>query len=154
MATSKEFLDKYLIHTDLGPKKMLWGQELEDVLDKFEHLSSSNLRNTKSLYRSGSKRGAYDSIMAMKMYTTIEYVHSNVFPSQGKDKVYVFKMLEDKSRSGVDLVKCMQPRGDLKNAWLLFDHVKCVTYTMQHSARSWPLPYVTCNRRTPRSNVL
>jgi hypothetical protein len=45
MAASKEFLDKYLIHTDPRPKKMLRGQELEDVLDKFEHLSSPNLRN-------------------------------------------------------------------------------------------------------------
>jgi hypothetical protein len=33
MATSKEFLDKYVIHCGLGPKKMLWGQEVEDVLD-------------------------------------------------------------------------------------------------------------------------
>jgi hypothetical protein len=43
MAVSKEFLDKYLIHSGPGPKKMLWGQELENVLDKFEHLSSPNL---------------------------------------------------------------------------------------------------------------
>jgi hypothetical protein len=126
MATSKEFLDKYLIHTSPGPKKMLQGQELEDVLNKFEHLSSPNLRNTISLYRSSSKRGAYDSIMAMKTYTIIEYVHNNVSPSQGKDKVYVFKMLEDGPGSGVDLVKRMQPGGDLENTWLMFDHVKRV----------------------------
>jgi hypothetical protein len=43
MATSKEFLDKYLIHNSLGPKKILRGKELEDVFDKFEHLSSLNL---------------------------------------------------------------------------------------------------------------
>jgi hypothetical protein len=126
MAASKEFLDKYFIHTGPGSKKMLRGQELDDVLDKFEHLSSPNLRNTISLYRSGDKRGAYDSIMAMKMYTTIEYVHGNVFPGQGKDKVYIFKMLEDGRGSGVDLVKCMQPGRDLQNAWFMFDHVKCV----------------------------
>jgi hypothetical protein len=58
MATSKEFLDKYLIHSSPGPKKMLRGQELKDVLDKFEHLSSPNLQNTISLCRSGGKRGA------------------------------------------------------------------------------------------------
>jgi hypothetical protein len=126
MAASKEFLDKHLIHTGPKSKKMLWGQELEDVLDKFEHLSSPNLRNTISLYRSGGKRGAYDNIMAMKTYTTIEYVHANIFPGQGRDKVYVFKMLEDGPGSGVDLVKRMQPGGDLKNAWLMFDHVKHV----------------------------
>ena len=86
---------------------MLQGQELEDVLDKFEHLSSSNLWNMILFYRSGSKRGAYDNIMAIKKYTTIEYIHSNVFPGQGKDKVYIFKMLEDGPGIGVDLVKCM-----------------------------------------------
>jgi hypothetical protein len=107
MAASKEFLDKYLIHSGPGPKKMLWGQELEDGLDKFEHLSSPNLQNTKSLSRSDGKRGEYDSIMAMKRFTRIEYIHSNVFLGQGKDKVYIFKMLEDKPGSGVDLVKHM-----------------------------------------------
>jgi hypothetical protein len=64
--------------------------------------------------------------MAMKTFTTIEYIHANVFPGQGKDKVYVFKMLEDKPGSGVDLVKRMDPGGDLENAWLMFDHVKRV----------------------------
>ena len=126
MVASKEFLDKYLIHTSHGSKKMLRGQELEDVLDKFKHLSSPNLRNTISLYRSGVKRGAYDSIMAIEMYTTIEYVHGNAFPGQGKDKMYIFKMLEDGPGSGMDLVKRMQLGGDLKNAWLMLDHVKHV----------------------------
>ena len=45
MAASKEFLDKYLIHSGPGPKKILRGQEFVDVLDKFEHLSSPNLGN-------------------------------------------------------------------------------------------------------------
>jgi hypothetical protein len=126
MAASKEFLNKYLIHNSPGPKKMLWDKALEDVLDKFEHINSPNLRNMISLSRSGGKGGAYDSIMAMKRYTTIEYIHGNVFPGQGKDKVYVFKMLVDKPGSGVDLVKRMQPGGDLENAWFIFDHVKCV----------------------------
>jgi hypothetical protein len=109
MDASKEFLDKYLIHIGLGSKKMLWSKALEDVLNKFEILSSPNLRNTISLSRSGGKEGAYDSIMAMKRYITIEYIHGNVFPRQGKDKVYVFKMLVDRPGSGVELVKRMQP---------------------------------------------
>jgi hypothetical protein len=126
MAVSKEFKDKYLIHSSPRPKKMLWGQELEDVLDKFEHLSSPSLQNTISLSRSGGKRGEYDSIMAMQRYTTIEYMHGNVIPGQGMDKVYVFKMLVEKPGSGVDLVKCMQLGRDLENAWLMFDNVKRV----------------------------
>ena len=35
-------------------------------------------------------------------------------------------MLEDGSGSGMDLVKRMQPGGDLENTWLKFDHVKHV----------------------------
>ena len=107
MAASKELLDKYFIHNGLGPKKMLWGKALEDVLDKFEHLSSPNLWNMTSLFRSNGKRRAYDSIMAMKRYTTIQYIHDNIFSCQGQDKVYIFKMLVDRLESHVDLVKRM-----------------------------------------------
>jgi hypothetical protein len=35
-------------------------------------------------------------------------------------------MLVDGLESGVDLVNRIQPRRDLKNVWLMFDHVKCV----------------------------
>ena len=58
MAASKEFLYKYPIHSGPRSKKMLWDHELEVVLDKFEPLGSPNLRNTISICRSGSKRGA------------------------------------------------------------------------------------------------
>ena len=95
-------------------------------MDKFEHLSFPNLRNTISLSRSSGKQGAYDSIMAMQSFTRIEYIHGNVFLGQSKDNVYIFKMLVDRSRSGVDLVKRMQLERDLKNAWLIFDHNKRV----------------------------
>jgi hypothetical protein len=49
ITASKEFLDKYLIYSGPRPKKMLQGQELEDILDKFEHQSSPNLWNMISL---------------------------------------------------------------------------------------------------------
>jgi hypothetical protein len=126
LAASEEFLDKYLIHSNPRRKKMLWGKALEHVLDKFEILSSPNLWNMISLSRCNGKEGAYDSIMAMKRYTTIKYIHGNVFLKQGKDKVYVFKMLLDGLGSGVDLLKRMQPGGNLENVWLMFDHVKRV----------------------------
>ena len=126
MVASKEFLDKSLIYSGPRSKKMLRGQELEDVLDMFEHLSSSNLRNAILLSKSSGKRGVYDSFMAMQRYTTIEYIHGNIFLNQGKDKVRVFKMLVDGPGSDVDLVKHMQLGGDLENTWLIFDHVKWV----------------------------
>jgi hypothetical protein len=43
VATSREFLDKYFIHSGPGSKKMFQGKEPKGVLDKFEYLSSPNL---------------------------------------------------------------------------------------------------------------
>jgi hypothetical protein len=126
LTARKEFLDGYLIHSGPKSKEMLWDKALEDNLEKFEILSSSNVRNMITSLRSGGKERAYDSIMIMKRYVTIEYIHGNVFPGQGREKVYVFKMLVDGPKSGVDLIKHMQPGGDLENAWLMFDHVKRV----------------------------
>ena len=63
----------------------------------------------------------------MKKRAMIEFIHDSVFPgSQGKDKVYLFKMLVDGPGSGVDFARWMQPGGDLENCWLMFDHVKRV----------------------------
>ena len=42
------------------------------------------------------------------------------------DKVFVFKMSEVGPGTKVDLVKQMQPSGDLKNSWIMFDYVKRV----------------------------
>ena len=55
-------------------------------------------------------------------------VQQNRFPGQGvdMDKVFVFKMSEVGPDNGVDLVKRMQPGGDLENSWIMFDHVKPV----------------------------
>jgi hypothetical protein len=51
-----------------------------------------------------------------------------MFPSQGSDsdKVFLFKMSEVGPGSRVDLVKWMQPGGDLQDVWIMFDHVKHV----------------------------
>jgi hypothetical protein len=49
-----------------------------------------------------------------------------MFPSQGIDLVYLFKMSTYGPASGVSLVRKMQPGGDLENEWIMFDHVKRV----------------------------
>ena len=67
-----------------------------------------------------------DSIMALKDYSGFKFIHKNKFPGQSKGKVFVFKMSVDCPGSGVDLVKRMQPRGDLQDCWIMFDHVKRV----------------------------
>ena len=67
-----------------------------------------------------------DSIMALKDYSSFKFIHENKFPCQSKGKVFVFKMFVDRLGSGVNLVKRMQPGGDLQDYWIMFDHVKRV----------------------------
>lgn len=62
----------------------------------------------------------------MKSHAKIEFIHDSVFPGQGKKKVYLFKMLVHGPGSSVDLVRRMQPEGNLENCFVMFDHVKRV----------------------------
>jgi len=64
--------------------------------------------------------------MTMKKESKFEFIHDSVFLGQGKEKVYIFKMLTEGLGSGVDLVKRMQVGRDLQNAWVMFDHIKRV----------------------------
>jgi hypothetical protein len=42
------------------------------------------------------------------------------------EKMFLFKISIKGDGSGCDLVKRMQPRGNLETCWLMFDHIKCV----------------------------
>ena len=70
-----------------------------------------------------------DGITKLRGLSNWAYIQRNMFPGQGDDfdKVFIFKMSEVGPSSGVDLVRQMQPGGDLEHAWIMFDHVKCVT---------------------------
>ena len=59
--------------------------------------------------------GMMDNITMFKDHTGFKYIHGSRFPRQSKDKIYVFKMLIDLLRSGVDLVKCMHVERHMKN---------------------------------------
>ena len=125
MAASQAFLSDYLFNTPTQEEKQL---NLESVMDKFSYLASPNCRNIVS----GSKRvlkpkaGPMESIIALKNNPKFKFVHENRFPGQSNDKVFVFKMSVDLEGSGVDLVRRMQPGGDLQDSWIMFDHVKRV----------------------------
>jgi hypothetical protein len=69
-----------------------------------------------------------DGIAKLRGVSTWAYVQRNQFPGQGDeaDKVFVFKMSEVGPGSGVDLVRRMQPGGDLEHAWIMSNHVKRV----------------------------
>ena len=124
--TSKDFLTNHLFHHEEGEKKILKGEEIEEVMDRFQMLSSPSIRNVISSSRSNNRGGVIDNIMTMKRESKFEFIHDSVFLGQGKEKVYVFKMLTEGPGSGVDLIRRMQVGGDLQNAWMMFDHVKRV----------------------------
>ena len=70
-----------------------------------------------------------DGITKLRGLSNWAYIQRNMFLGQGNDsdKVFIFKMSEIGPGSGVDLVRRMQPDGDLEHAWITFDHVKRVT---------------------------
>ena len=126
LSASKDFLGQYLFHNGEGEKKMLKAEEMEEVMDRFQYLSSPSIRNVISSFHSSNHGGIIDNIMTMKRESKFEFIHDSVFLAQGKEKVYIFKMLTEGPGSGVDLVRWMQSTRDLQNAWLMFDHVKHV----------------------------
>ena len=97
-------------------------------MDKFNTLASLNCHN----FVSGLKRfvhtgmGTKNSIMVLKDHSTFKFVSGSWFPTPSKDKMFVFKMSVDLPDNGVELVKKMQVGKDMKNSWIIFDHVKCV----------------------------
>jgi hypothetical protein len=63
----------------------------------------------------------------LKAFSGYDYIQDNYFPNQqARQKVYLFKMSINGAASKFDLVQQMQPGDDLQNAWMMFDHVKCV----------------------------
>ena len=70
-----------------------------------------------------------DGITKLRGLSNWTYIQSNMFLGEGDDseKVFIFKMFEIGSGSGVDLIRWMEPGGDLEHAWIMFDHVKRVT---------------------------
>jgi len=91
MSASKDFLTHHLFHNEEGEKEML-EVEMEEVIDRFQYLSNSNIRNVISLFCSINQGGVIDNIMIMKKEFKFKYIHYNVFL---KEKLYVFKMLTE-----------------------------------------------------------
>jgi hypothetical protein len=90
-------------------------------------LSSPNICHTIKSVNNVTKRNGYiDSILELKRRLRYYYIQDSVFLDQGVPKVYLFKMSTHWPASGVDIVMHMQLGGDFENAWIMFDHVKCV----------------------------
>jgi hypothetical protein len=131
LETAKEVLGPLLLAKEGDPQKILELDELQGIFDRCKHLTSPNIRNAVTMFRTMRRFGIMDSITKLRGASNWRFVQQNRFPGQGvdMDKVFVFKMSEVGPGSRVNLVKRMQPGGDLENSWIMFDHVKRV--------RSW-----------------
>jgi hypothetical protein len=104
--------------------ELLKGEKLNQTTLMFIPFFFPNIRNLiSSIKHHLGNMGSLDSILMFKSLNPYGYIQDNCFPGQ---KNYVFKMSFKRDGCGVDLVKRMQPRGDLENSWMMFDHVKRV----------------------------
>jgi hypothetical protein len=98
------------------------------MMDKFLALSSPNVWNLVISFKHRPKnRGYIYNILVLKVNNGYCYIQDNCFPrQQTKEKLFLFKMFMRGDGSGYDLVKWMEPRGDLQTTLIMFDRVKHV----------------------------
>jgi hypothetical protein len=115
LETAKEVLGPLLLAKEGEPHKILELDELQIIFDRCKHLTSPNIRNAVTTFRTMRRFGVMDSITKLCGASNWRFVQQNMFPGQGADmdKVFVFKMSEIGPGSRVNLVKRMESSGDL-----------------------------------------
>ncbi len=73
-------------------------------------------------------KGSIHQTLELKRWRLYNYIQYNIFHGQGSLKSFLFKMSTHGPISGIDIVKHMQPRGDLERKWFMFDHCKHVQH--------------------------
>lgn len=124
----KKMLGEFLVKSKDAPSKTLGLEELEPLIDRRKDMTSSSIKNKVMTFEYLRTFGVMDNMTKFKGLGTWAYMQKNMFLSQGEDEeeVFVFKMLEVRPGSGVNLVKRIQPRRDLEDAWIMFNHYKRV----------------------------
>ena len=128
LAVGRELLLKGLVD-ESGEGIKLTEEDLAQVFEKWYALSTPCVNNMIKDARMHCGQGGYiDNILKLKKASTYDYIQDSRFLGQGGsgDIVYLFKMSTFGAGSGVDLVRRMQPGGDLELAWIMFVHVKQV----------------------------
>lgn len=104
MAASKTFISDYLFR---NTPRHLKGASLDTVINRFVTLSKPNACNmitgAKKYIKSGM--GLIDSIIALKDYNHFKFIHDNRFLGHYARKVFIFKMLVNRSREWSRLSK-------------------------------------------------
>jgi hypothetical protein len=128
LETSKDVLGNVLLREEDDPPTLFSLEQLELIFQCCKELNSPNLKNRVYCFKYLRRYGVLDGITKLRGLSNWAYMQQNMFPYQGDDsnKVFIFKMSEVGPGSGVDLVRRMQPSGDLEHSWMMFDHVKRV----------------------------
>jgi hypothetical protein len=115
MEATKELLGELLLVPQGVPAKTLTFKELVPVFDKCKYMMLLSVKNNVTIFSYLRRFMVMDSITMLKGCSNWPYVQKNMFLGQGSDsdKVFLFKMSEVGPSSGMDLVKRMQPGGDL-----------------------------------------
>ena len=126
MEASKDLFGEYLLRNEDDPPRLLSVEELEPVFYCCKELSSPSLRNKVIMFKYLQRFSVMDGITKLRGLSNWAYVQRNMFSDQGNksNNVFIFKMSEIGPSSRVDLVRRMQPGGDLEHAWIMSDHVK------------------------------
>ena len=70
--------------------------------------------------------GLDDDVERLRIECPYSFIQQCDIVDDRTERTYLFKMSEDGSGCGVDLVRRMQPGGDLTSCWIMFDHIKRV----------------------------
>ncbi len=98
--------------------------------------------NLIALFKHCFSGGYVDNILELKSKTRYDYIKECCFLGQiFGQKVFLFKMSIDGVKSEMGLIARMQSKGDLKNSWIMFDHVKHVTTQTTMACHVYDLTY-------------
>jgi hypothetical protein len=113
-----------MVEEDVTPTDMLEGPSLLQMLEELPPLSDGpRMRTFHTKYQAEEQRIC---ILEIKMRCKYSLIQMKKFLGQDFDGTsYVFKMSSSGLRSGVELVRHMT-EGDLKHAYVHFDHIKRV----------------------------
>jgi len=123
------FLAKHIFNEkNDGTIKILKGNQLTQIHEKFIELDSSNVYNLVLMFKPHLD-GGYINIFQLKFKSHYNYIQECCFPSQiFRQKVFLFKMSIDWVGNRTCLITWMQPKRYVPNSWIVFGHVKHVKH--------------------------
>ena len=115
---------------EIGREGSIVPSRSQMYLAMIEHFSMFHSRYrwdaTKLESTISEERGSLDMVEQLRIECPYAFIQLSDRFGFGTGRYYIFKMSEDGPGSGVDLVRRMQPGGDLDKRWIMFDHLNRV----------------------------